>query len=94
MVFLRQQNTVLEYMTLDLPQLVGGDALVSRELNRIQPEFALTVRGSYVNVRRLIALVRVKVKPILPDSQNRRHSTSLIVAPRLNLYDYGPKEGC
>jgi hypothetical protein len=67
-VFLQQEVDVFVNQPFYVPHGVGRNATVSGQSNRFQPELALSVCASHVNVRWLGALIRVKVKPITTDS--------------------------
>jgi hypothetical protein len=67
-VFLQQKGNVFVNQPFHFPHGVGRNATISGQGDGIQPELALSVCTSHVNVRRLSALVRVKVKTITTDS--------------------------
>src|SRR5262245_20804954 len=66
------------HQLLNASQLTPVEAIVSFEVNWIQPELRLIFAGFYVNVRRLLALVAEKVETIGPHSQHGRHQSFLI----------------
>ena len=55
---------VLENQLLDSAKIMCSHSPILSQSNRgIEPEFALALRRAYVNVRWLMAFVRIKVKP-------------------------------
>jgi hypothetical protein len=67
-VFLQQKVDVFVNQPFPVPHCVGRNATVSGQSNWIQPEVALSICAANVKVRRLGALIRLKVKPITTDS--------------------------
>jgi hypothetical protein len=68
-VFLQQEVDVFVNQPFYVPHGVGRNATVSGQSNRFQPELALSVCAAHVDVRRLGALVRVKVETKTADSE-------------------------
>lgn len=60
---------------LDLTELVARKPSISFQLNGVEPELRFVSVSTYVNVRRFVQdIVRVEVKLIRTDSENRRHA--------------------
>ena len=60
------------------PHRMCRNGTISGQGDRIQPELALAICTTDVNVRRLDALVRVKVKPKSADSEYRWHPSKVL----------------
>jgi len=73
MVFLQQEIDVFKDESLHFPHDMRGNAAISSEAHRIEPEFAFTCRTTNVDMGRLCALVGVKVEPKSADSKYRGH---------------------
>jgi hypothetical protein len=52
------------YVTPDFTQLGGTETKIGRKGNGLEPEFCLEVIASDMNVRRLIVLPAVEMKPV------------------------------
>ncbi len=63
---------MLKHKPLDGAQIMGLDAAVACEPHLAEPEFAFTFGVADVDVRRFIALVRVKMETKGTDAQNCR----------------------
>lgn len=59
--------------SLHFPHDMRGNAAIPGKAHWIEPEFAFTLRTTNVDVGRLCALVRVKVKPKSAYSEYRWH---------------------
>jgi hypothetical protein len=57
--------------------LSSHSAIVSQADSRLEPEFALSVSSSDVDVRWLVSFIGVEMEPERSDSQHRRHGTNL-----------------
>jgi hypothetical protein len=77
-VFLQQEVDVFVNQPFHVPHGVCRNATISRHSDRVQPELALSVCAANMNVRRLGALVRVKVETKTTDSKHCRHSLSVL----------------
>jgi hypothetical protein len=72
-VFLQQEIDVFKDQSLHFPHDMRGNAAIPSKAHWIEPEFAFTLRTTNVDVGRLCALVRVKVKPKSAYSEYRWH---------------------
>jgi hypothetical protein len=72
-VFLQQEIDVFKDQSLHFPHDMRGNAAIPTKAHWIEPEFAFTFRTPNVDVGRLCALVRVKVKPKSAYSEYRWH---------------------
>jgi hypothetical protein len=88
-VFLQQEVDVLVNQPFHVPHGVGRNTTVSGQRNRVQPELALSVCTTHVNVRRLGALVRVKVKTITTDPKHRGHPLRILRARDADKFGAG-----
>jgi len=68
MIFLQQQVDVFVNQPFHFPHRMCRNGTISGQGDGIQPELALAIRTTDVNVRRFDALVRVKVKTKTTDS--------------------------
>jgi len=67
---------ILENEVLNLAEVMRSHSPIASQKNRwFQPEFAVSVRCSDMDMRRFVALVGIKVKSEGPDAQNCRHGT-------------------
>jgi len=82
MIPLDKKLPVFKNQTLDLPEILGGNATIPSESYRLQPKLALAVRGPNVDVGGLARLIRVKVKSVRAYPQHGRHN--LLQLPRGN----------
>ncbi len=64
---------MLEDKPLDRSHIVRLHPLNGSERNGLEPEFALSVRRSHMDVRRLASLVGVEVEAERTDAKNRWH---------------------
>jgi len=64
---------VLEYQPFDLTNRYRRNTLISRQPDWVEPEFAFAIRRFDMDMWRFVALVRIKVKSIRTDTQNRWH---------------------
>jgi len=62
MPFLQEKRFVFDDRDFDAPHFDGMNTIDARQSHRRKPEFALAVRGSDVNVRRLLALIGIEVE--------------------------------
>ena len=69
---------MFEDQSLHFPHDMRGNATIPGKAHRIEPEFAFTFRTTNVDMRRLCALVGVKVKPKAADSEDRGHLFSVL----------------
>lgn len=59
---------------LDVPQVMRPHAAITRQTDAwIEPELTLAIRRADVDVRWLVALIGIKMKPERSDSQDCRH---------------------
>jgi len=72
-VFLQQEIDVFEDQALHVPHDMRGNAAIPTKAHWIEPEFAFTLRTPNVDMRRLCALVGIKVKPKSAYSEYRWH---------------------
>lgn len=79
-VLLQQEVNVFVNQPLHFPHGVCRNATISGQGDGIQPELALSGCASHMNVRRLRALVRVKVKTITTNSKHRGHPFRVLPA--------------
>jgi len=77
-VFLQQEIDVFKDKSLHFPHDMRGNAAIPTKAHWIEPEFAFTLRTPNVDVGRLCALVRVKVKPKSTYSEYRRHPFTVL----------------
>jgi hypothetical protein len=71
---------VLKDQFFNLSNLVRRNAPIRSEPDiRLDPELALSIRRSNVDMGRFLALVGVKMEPEIADSQHRRHSEKIPV---------------
>jgi hypothetical protein len=68
MAFLPQEIDMFVNQRFHSPHGMRWNAAIPGQSNRIQPEFAFAFCATNVNVRRLAALVRVKVETKTTDS--------------------------
>jgi hypothetical protein len=66
MISPHQKLSVFENQALDLPEIVGRNATVLSQGYRLQPELALALRRSNVDVGGLARFIGVEVKAIRP----------------------------
>jgi hypothetical protein len=79
-VFLQKEVNVFVNQPFHVPHGVCWNATVSGQSNRVQPKLALSVCAAHVDVRRLGALVRVKVETKTADSEHCGHPFSVLPA--------------
>jgi hypothetical protein len=66
---------------LDLVQLAPVEAVVARQLNRVEPEFGFVGTRLDMNVSWFLAFIAEEEKAEPPDTENGRHQrTRLVVA--------------
>jgi len=68
---------MLNYEFLKAPQLLGREAEVPREADRLQPEFGRQVVPINVDMRRLIGFMAIEVAAVGAASQDGRHEKSI-----------------
>jgi hypothetical protein len=61
----------------NLPEFMSGKSVVISEADRIKPKFGFMVAFFHVNVRGLVAFMRIEMKPVAAFSQYRRHTSFL-----------------
>jgi hypothetical protein len=66
------------YQALNLPQLSGTETQITRQHHRIQPKFSRKIIAVNVDMRWLIRLMAVKVKPVGTASEHHRHGGNSI----------------
>jgi hypothetical protein len=64
------------YQLLNSSQLLGREALVPREVNRLQPKLGRQIVSIDMNVRRLIRFVTVEIEAVWAASQDGWHGTA------------------
>ena len=64
---------MLKYQPFDFPQVMRRDASIASQQDWIEPELALTIGTSDMDMRWLIALVRIEVKTVSSDAKDSRH---------------------
>jgi len=64
---------VLVHEALDFAQLMGPDASASRQAHTTESEFTFTIGSTNMNVRWFRAFIRIEVKSVRTDAQNRGH---------------------
>jgi hypothetical protein len=57
----------------DPPQLMPGEPIVARELNRAKPELGFLSTLCDMDMGRLITFMRIKMKAVTVQSKNRWH---------------------
>jgi len=65
------------HQPLHLPHKMRGNTTIPGQPHRIEPELALPMFAPNVDMRRLIAFIRVEVKAKTTNPQNSRHSYSV-----------------
>ena len=63
--------------TFDAPQFRAVKAVIERHQNRFEPELRFFLRLLDMNVRRLLAFIGVKEKPLSIDAKHDWHQLSL-----------------
>ena len=66
-------RVVIDDDVFDVPKLVSGKTVVERDLNRLQPDFRLTVVSAHINVHRFVAVKAHKEKPVWAFPKSSRH---------------------
>jgi hypothetical protein len=64
MEFILQKVVVFEYNPFDLTDVLWRNALVTRQSDRLQPEFAFAVRRFDMDMRWFVPFIRVKMKSV------------------------------
>ena len=62
---------------LNVPKLVPGKPVVERDLDRLQPDFRLTIVAAHVNVHRFVAVKAHEKEPIGTFPESIRHRGKL-----------------
>jgi hypothetical protein len=65
---LQELNLVFPNNLFNLTQLVGSEAIVGRQSNRVKPEFGLVFSGFDMNVGRFFAFIAEEVKAVSPNA--------------------------
>jgi hypothetical protein len=70
---------MLKNKSFNFTNNMGRYTLIPRKPYRLQPEFAFAVWCFNMNVRRFSTFIRIKMKPVTPDFQNRWHGALSIL---------------
>ncbi|MDZ4287363.1 MAG: hypothetical protein U0984_05365 [Prosthecobacter sp.] len=71
---LSQHSMIFVNVTFNFTQVAPVyTAIVGEQYGRIEPEFAFAIRGSNMNMGRLISLIRVEMKPERANAQDGGH---------------------
>jgi hypothetical protein len=71
----QQEITILPQMANDIGYFMGREPGIDRNRHIVKPEFGFLAYRPNMNVRGLVALVRIKEGAIGSPAQNRRHVT-------------------
>src|SRR5438067_12872253 len=73
---LQECRLMLNHQFLKPPQLLGWEAEVPRQADRLQPELGRQIVPIDMNMRRLIGFMAVEVKAVRPASQASMHAST------------------